>query len=358
MSVRTSHRGEAGAALLVAVMMLVLMGLIGLAALDTVTEDRQIAGFQNRARAAFYAAEAGIGTSKNLVRTAGERTSVPVLATTSLGDAAAYPHGAPSFSGDPDFANPVRYVRDGAPWSEGGDLRVGKQKLVQHALAGERPGADPRRRPRAARGDGEQAARVGVWRLATRWIGSGGARRTACGRTTTIWRLVSGLGMAAALVLPSAVGRAEDSELVLHGGDAERHALRRQLRVDERGGLAPGLRSDRLVRHHRLHQLFGQRQLPDVHRRAGRGPAAAGRGPSSPTLRSAATRPVGTTGTSTGTSAPPRKRSGRADSRSTRRSCSRTTAATAPVPRGSGLPRPTESTAARASPPSRTCSAT
>lgn len=130
MRIRRSRRSESGAALLVAVMMLVLMGLIGLAALDTVTQDRQIAGFQNRSRSAFYAAEAGISTSKNLVRTAGERTSVPVLAPATLGDAATYPYGAPSFSGDPDFANPVRYVRDGAPWSEGGDLRVGKQKLV------------------------------------------------------------------------------------------------------------------------------------------------------------------------------------------------------------------------------------
>lgn len=124
------RRREEGAALLVAVMMLVLMGMIGLAALDTVTQDRQIAGFQSRARAAFYAAEAGVGTSKNLVRTAGERNVVPVLATTSLGDTAAYPHGRPSFTGDPDFVNPVRYVRDGAPWAQGGDLRVGKQKLV------------------------------------------------------------------------------------------------------------------------------------------------------------------------------------------------------------------------------------
>jgi len=130
MSERHTRRSERGAALLVAVLMLVLMGMLGLAALDTVTQDRQVAGFQTRARAAFYAAEAGVGTSKNLVRTAGERTVVPVLPTTSLGDTATYPYGRPSFTGDPDFASPVRYVRDGAPWSQGGDLRVGKQKLV------------------------------------------------------------------------------------------------------------------------------------------------------------------------------------------------------------------------------------
>ena len=130
MSAKNPRQSESGVALLVAVMMLVLMGMIGIAALETVTQDRKVAGFQTRARAAFYAAEAGLGTSKNLVRTAGERTTIPVLATTNLGDTTTYPHGRPSFKGDPDFANPVHYVRDGAPWAQGGDLRVGKQKLV------------------------------------------------------------------------------------------------------------------------------------------------------------------------------------------------------------------------------------
>jgi hypothetical protein len=133
MKTLSARRREEGAALLVAVMMLVLMGMIGLAALDTVTQDRSIAGFQNRARVAFYAAEAGVGTGKNLVRTAGDRPVKPALATTNLGDTSTYPYGQPSFRGDPDFADPVRYVRDGPPWAQGGDVRVGKQKLV-HTL--------------------------------------------------------------------------------------------------------------------------------------------------------------------------------------------------------------------------------
>jgi hypothetical protein len=127
------RRREEGAALLVAVMLLVLMGMVGLAALETVTQDRTIAGFQSRARAAFYAGEAGLGTGKNLVRTAGDRPVKPAMAMTSLGDASAYPYGQPSFQGDPDFPDPVRYVRDGTPWAQGGDIRVGKQKLV-HTL--------------------------------------------------------------------------------------------------------------------------------------------------------------------------------------------------------------------------------
>ena len=42
---RPDPRGEQGSALFVAVMLMVLMGLIGFAALDTVTKDQQVAGF-------------------------------------------------------------------------------------------------------------------------------------------------------------------------------------------------------------------------------------------------------------------------------------------------------------------------
>ena len=44
------------------------MGFLGLAALDRVTRDEQVAGYQNRARTAFYAAEAGIAEARRIVR--------------------------------------------------------------------------------------------------------------------------------------------------------------------------------------------------------------------------------------------------------------------------------------------------
>ena len=49
-----------GSALIIAMVMLALMGVIGLAALDTVTLDQQVASYQSRKRVAFYAAEAGV----------------------------------------------------------------------------------------------------------------------------------------------------------------------------------------------------------------------------------------------------------------------------------------------------------
>lgn len=65
---RHARRRERGAALLVAVLLLALMGVIGLASLDTVMRDRQVAGFSSNAQTALYAADAGIAASLDLIR--------------------------------------------------------------------------------------------------------------------------------------------------------------------------------------------------------------------------------------------------------------------------------------------------
>lgn len=63
------QRREAGAALLVAMMMLALMGLIGFASLDTVMRDRQVAGNTSLSQHALYAADAGVAASLEVLRT-------------------------------------------------------------------------------------------------------------------------------------------------------------------------------------------------------------------------------------------------------------------------------------------------
>jgi hypothetical protein len=65
---RRDPRRESGAALLVAVLLLAMLGVIGLASMETVTRDRQVAGFQNRARASLYAAEAGVAHATGIIR--------------------------------------------------------------------------------------------------------------------------------------------------------------------------------------------------------------------------------------------------------------------------------------------------
>lgn len=127
--------GEAGSALLVTVMLLVLMGGLAMASLEIVSRDQQVAGFQNRSVTAFYAAEAGAARARSLVRTVTLRSDTPAFPDSDdpeeLGDSGTYAHGQPAYLGDPDFANPIRYARDGQIYANGGNMRMGGQKFVK-----------------------------------------------------------------------------------------------------------------------------------------------------------------------------------------------------------------------------------
>jgi hypothetical protein len=119
------RRRQAGSALFVAVMMLVLMGFLGLAALDRVTRDEQVAGFQNRARSAFYAAEAGIAEARRIISDSSlifDRTTTPAFpdsgAPQTVGDTALYDRedgNLPRYYGDPSVLPdpPIRWAKDG-----------------------------------------------------------------------------------------------------------------------------------------------------------------------------------------------------------------------------------------------------
>ena len=122
---------QEGAALFVAVMVLALMGALGIMAFNTVLVDRQVAGFQNRAKTAFYAAEAAASEGRSLVRTVGSRSQTPNLNPRALGGAALYDRefALPSYSGDPAFPNPIRYIGDGT-MAGGANLQMKGQKFV------------------------------------------------------------------------------------------------------------------------------------------------------------------------------------------------------------------------------------
>lgn len=64
---RRPRKRESGVALLLAVMMLSIMGLIGLSSMESVMRDRQVAGFQSRARSALYAADAGVAWGRGII---------------------------------------------------------------------------------------------------------------------------------------------------------------------------------------------------------------------------------------------------------------------------------------------------
>jgi hypothetical protein len=101
------RRREAGSALIITVLVMLLLGAIGISALDTVMRDQQVAGYQNRSSAAFYTAEAGVAAAKDLVRRSvfspGDVVNFATYSTpVQIGDTSMYPHGQPKYYGDPD----------------------------------------------------------------------------------------------------------------------------------------------------------------------------------------------------------------------------------------------------------------
>jgi hypothetical protein len=114
------NRLQQGSALLIAVLMLVLMGLIGIAALDAVTRDGQVAGYLNRKKVAFFAAEAGVAEALQTLNI----DLAPSVGLTTLGDSSLYPHGRPSYRLDPAVADPIDNIGFGT--ASGMNLAIGQ----------------------------------------------------------------------------------------------------------------------------------------------------------------------------------------------------------------------------------------
>jgi len=106
----TATTRESGSILLITVLLLLLVAMLGFAALDTAGGDQQVAGFQNRRDLAFFAADAGLATALETLTT----TRTPSVPNTSLGDATIFPHGQPSFRLDPSVAQPIKSIGAGA----------------------------------------------------------------------------------------------------------------------------------------------------------------------------------------------------------------------------------------------------
>ena len=129
-------RRETGSALIITMLILVLLGLIGLAALDTVTRDQQVAGFQNRESLAFYTAEAAVADAKERLRTGVFATNAQITFPTQatavkLGDTTIFPNGQPAYFGDPAAVGgqAVLYQNAGArDTSSGNSLNEGQQQ--------------------------------------------------------------------------------------------------------------------------------------------------------------------------------------------------------------------------------------
>ncbi|HEY8156881.1 MAG TPA: PilX N-terminal domain-containing pilus assembly protein [Myxococcota bacterium] len=109
-AISRSRKHEAGAALLIAMLLLAMLGVIGLASMETVTRDRQVAGFQNRGRVALYAAEAGVAHATGIIR-----KNAQVLAPGGEGALESFNPGFPGKGGATAAALGADFPAPGSP---------------------------------------------------------------------------------------------------------------------------------------------------------------------------------------------------------------------------------------------------
>ncbi len=127
------RRRESGSALIITVLVMMLLGAIGISALDTVMRDQQVAGYQNRSNTAFYAAEAGVAAAKDQVRrnvlSGRERLTFADSATpVMLSDSYTHPDGQPMYYGSPKSGEEALQSLDQSmkiAGAAGSDMRVG-----------------------------------------------------------------------------------------------------------------------------------------------------------------------------------------------------------------------------------------
>jgi hypothetical protein len=131
-----SKRNE-GAALLISVVLLFVVSAVALSTLQTTESDQKVAGYQKQEQVAFYAAEAGLAEARELVRQMASRTEKPEYPADFPDDSApgeistATDHGnvgRPKFYADPEVSDPIGYLGEGAPCTEGCDMTIGSTR--------------------------------------------------------------------------------------------------------------------------------------------------------------------------------------------------------------------------------------
>jgi hypothetical protein len=106
---RSAQKREAGIALLASVLLLLMLASIGLAALNVVERDQQVAGYLNRKAIALHAADAAIARALDTMAT----TGTPNVPPTTMGDSTLYPYGQPSYRTDTTSAAPIEKTGKG-----------------------------------------------------------------------------------------------------------------------------------------------------------------------------------------------------------------------------------------------------
>ena len=101
---------ESGIALLASVLLLLMLASIGLAALNVVERDQQVAGYLNRKALALHAADAAVARALGTL----SATGTPTVPVTTMGSTALYPHGQPTYRTDTTAADPIKKAGTGS----------------------------------------------------------------------------------------------------------------------------------------------------------------------------------------------------------------------------------------------------
>jgi Tfp pilus assembly protein PilX len=136
------RRSERGVALLASVLLLLMLASIGMASLNVVEKDQQVAGYLNRKAIALQAADAAVAKALETL----DQTGTPTVPAATLGDTAMYPYGQPSYRADTTVADPIQDV--GVANLGGMGLQIGANNSAQFLVRfwnirvqGEAPGA-------------------------------------------------------------------------------------------------------------------------------------------------------------------------------------------------------------------------
>ena len=139
---RATASREAGIALLASVMLLLMLASIGLAALNVVERDQQVAGYLNRKAVALHAADAAIARALGTLAA----TGTPSVPNTTIGDSTLYPNGQPSYRTDTTAATPIKKSGTGSlagyqiSGAQGGGIAPYSVQYWKIRVQGEAPG--------------------------------------------------------------------------------------------------------------------------------------------------------------------------------------------------------------------------
>jgi Tfp pilus assembly protein PilX len=122
------RKHQRGSALLIVMLVMAMMGIIGFAALESVTRDQRVAGFLKRKKIAFFAAEAGVSSALYALRTNGD----PTFAQATVGSTSWFQHGLPTYSMDSSGGAASKHIGPGK--LEGFNMQLKQGGVTQFGL--------------------------------------------------------------------------------------------------------------------------------------------------------------------------------------------------------------------------------